>query len=87
MAHSVSARKRVRQNATHRARNRWRLRAMRDAIKSFETKLSAGQKDEAQAALRTVCSVIDRTAQKGVIHKCQAARRKSRLTAKFKAAS
>ena len=60
---------------------------MREAIKEFETKLSAGKKDEAQAALRNVCSVIDRTAQKGVIHKSQAARRKSRLTAKFKAAS
>ena len=87
MAHSVSARKRVRQNATHRARNRWRLRTMRAAIKDFEAKLSAGNKSEAQTALRAVCSVIDRTAQKGVIHKSQAARRKSRLTAKFKAAS
>ncbi|MCA9273674.1 MAG: 30S ribosomal protein S20 [Phycisphaerales bacterium] len=87
MAHSVSARKRVRQNAAHRARNRWRLRTMREAIKEFESKLSAGNKDEAQSALRNVCSVIDRTAQKGVIHKSQAARRKSRLTAKFKAAS
>lgn len=87
MAHSVSARKRVRQNATHRARNRWRLRTMREAIKTFEAKLSAGNKGEAKEALRSVCSIIDRTAQKGVIHKSQAARRKSRLTAKLKAAS
>jgi len=87
MAHSVSARKRVRQNATHRARNRWRLRTMREAIKTFELKLSSGDKAAAQDALRSVCSVIDKTAQKGVIHKSQAARRKSRLTAKFKAAS
>lgn len=85
MAHSASARKRVRQNATHRARNRWRLRTMREAIKTFESKLSGGNKTEAQDALRSVCSIIDKTAQKGVIHKSQAARRKSRLTAKLQA--
>ncbi|HED52646.1 MAG TPA: 30S ribosomal protein S20, partial [Phycisphaerales bacterium] len=34
---------------------------------------------------RKACSIIDRTAQHGVIHKRQAARRKSRLTARLKA--
>jgi small subunit ribosomal protein S20 len=87
MAHSVSAKKRVRQNLSHRSRNRWRLRSMRDAIKEFETKLSAGDNGGAQEALKSACSVIDRTAQNGVIHKRQAARRKSRLTAQFKAKS
>lgn len=85
MAHSRSARKRVRQNETHRSRNRWRLRAMRAAIKDFRTKLAAGDNDGAKESLRTCCSVIDRTAQKGVIHKNQAARRKSRLNAALKA--
>jgi len=78
MAHSVSAKKRVRQNLSHRSRNRWRLRSMRVAIKDFETKLSAGDTG-AQEALKSV----DRTAQNGVIHKRQAARRKSRLTAQL----
>lgn len=87
MAHSVSARKRIRQNHTHRARNRWRLRTMRSAIKNFQTKLNAGDTDGAQEALKSAISVIDKTAQKGVIHKRQAARRKSRLTAQLKAKS
>jgi len=85
MAHSVSAKKRVRQNLSHRSRNRWRLRTMRVAIKDFETKLSAGDNSGAQEALRSACSIIDRTAQNGVIHKRQAARRKSRLTAQLRA--
>ncbi len=85
MAHSRTARKRVRQNEAHRARNRWRLRTMREAIKQFRAKLAAGNLDEAKDALRSCCSIIDRSAQKGVIHKNQAARRKSRLNAALKA--
>ncbi len=85
MAHSRSARKRVRQNLTHRARNRWRLRTMRAAIKDFRLKLAADDLDGAKESLRTCYAVIDRTAQKGVIHKNQAARRKSRLNAALKA--
>ncbi len=85
MAHSRTARKRVRQNLSHRSRNRWRLRTMRDAIKDFRAKLAADDLAGAKSSLRACCSVIDRTAQKGVIHKNQAARRKSRLNAALKA--
>lgn len=85
MAHSLSARKRVRQNATQRARNRWRLRTMREAVKEFREKLAHGTVDEATAAMRTCAKIVDRTAQKGVIHKNQAARRKSRMSAALKA--
>ena len=87
MAHSVSAKKRIRQNETHRARNRWRLRAMRSAIKQFEASLSGGDKSAATESYRNACKVIDRTAQKGVIHRKQADRRKSRLSARFKASA
>jgi small subunit ribosomal protein S20 len=84
MAHSVSARKRVRQNANERARNRWRLKAMRDAIREFEVKVAAaGTADELKAAFHKAQKVIDRTASKGTIHRNQAARRKSRLNAKL----
>ncbi|MCA9298254.1 MAG: 30S ribosomal protein S20 [Phycisphaerales bacterium] len=87
MAHSRSARKRVRQNASHRARNRWRLRQMRLAIKDFLVKCTSGSKDEARDAYRTASALIDKSAAKGVIHKNQAARRKSRLNARLKAMS
>ncbi|RMD65872.1 MAG: 30S ribosomal protein S20 [Planctomycetota bacterium] len=85
MAHSLSAKKRVRQNHKRRARNRWRLRTMRAAIKDLREKILHGSVEEAQEAARRTFSVIDRTAQKGVIHKNAAARRKSRLNARLKA--
>jgi small subunit ribosomal protein S20 len=84
MAHSLSAQKRVRQNAAARARNRWRLRAMREAVKAFRDKLAHGSVDEATAAFRACSKVVDRTAAKGVIHKNQASRRKSRMSAALK---
>jgi small subunit ribosomal protein S20 len=85
MAHSNSAKKRIRQNITHRARNRWRLRSMRLALKNFQDKIANGTNEEATAACREAAKIIDRTAQKGVIHRNQAARRKSRLNARLKA--
>lgn len=85
MAHSLSARKRVRQNESSRARNRWRLRTMREAVKTFREKLVHGSLEEATTAMRTCARIVDKTAQKGVIHKNQAARRKSRMSAALKA--
>ncbi len=85
MAHSLSAQKRVRQNATARARNRWRLRNMREAIKAFRDKLAHGTPAEAAEAMKACARIVDRTAAKGVIHTNQAARRKSRMSAALKA--
>lgn len=85
MAHSLSARKRVRQTVEHRARNRWRLRALRDAMKEFLDKLAHGSVADAKASYLKAASIVDRTAQKGVIHKKQASRRKSRMNARLKA--
>ena len=84
MAHSNSAKKRIRQNVTRRSQNRWRIRAMRDAIKTFNTTLTSGTLDEAKAAFVVASQVVDKTASKGPIHKKQAARRKSRMNAALK---
>lgn len=84
MAHSLSARKRVRQNEAARARNRWRLRAMRDAIKTFRDSLVHGSLEDATKAMRECAKIVDKTAGNGVIHKNQAARRKSRMSAALK---
>jgi len=85
MASTLSAKKRIRQNATRRARNRWRLRRMRVAIKAFQTAVASGDAGQAAEAAREAGKIIDRTAQKGVIHRNQAARRKSRMVARVKA--
>lgn len=85
MAHSRTARKAVRQNESRNALNRWRLRSMRDAIKTFNDLLLHGTVAQASEQYAKLQRIIDRTAQKGVIHKNQAARRKSRMSAKLKA--
>jgi small subunit ribosomal protein S20 len=84
MAHSLSAKKRIRQNLKANARNRWRKRFMRDAVREAMDKIVHGSVDEAKAAFKKAVQSIDRTAQTGVIHKNQAARRKSRLNARLK---
>jgi small subunit ribosomal protein S20 len=84
MAHSHSAKKRIRQNEKRRALNRWRLKTMRTSIREFHDVLAHGSVEQAAEAFKKCQEVIDRTAQKGVIHKNQAARRKSRLNAKLK---
>ncbi len=80
MPNIQSAVKRMRQNEVRRMRNRSRLSEMRTAIKKFRRLVEGGQLDEARAALPSVYSVIDKTAQHGVIHRNTAARSKSRLS-------
>jgi len=84
MAHSLSAKKRVRQNEKANARNRWRLRTMREAVKDFNEQILHGSAATAKEAFAKCVRIIDRSATKGVIHKNQAARRKSRLNARLK---
>lgn len=85
MAHSLSAKKRIRQNIKNKARNRWRLRSMRDALREFADKIAHGTEKDATEAFRKVSKLVDRTTAKGVIHKNQAARRKSRMSKRLKA--
>ncbi len=86
MANTQSAKKRIRQNQKRRALNRWRLRTMRSAIKSFNQAVAAGDLEKAAETFRVASAVVDKTAQKGVIHRNQAARRKSRMSAHLKKA-
>jgi small subunit ribosomal protein S20 len=85
MPNTKSAKKTVRQTATRRSRNLWRLRTMREAIKDFDEQIMHGSVDKASDSFKKCQLVIDRNAQKGVIHQNQASRRKSRLSAKLKA--
>jgi len=85
MASTVSSKKRIRQNARRRARNRWRLKALRSALKDLDDKIVHASYDEAKASFDKAAQLLDKTASKGVIHKNLAARKKSRLSAKVKA--
>jgi small subunit ribosomal protein S20 len=54
--------------------------ALKTAVKKYEAQLAQADRPAAEAALRKAISAIDKAEKKGVIHKNQAARRKSRLT-------
>ena len=86
MAHSLSAKKRVRQNIKRRARNRARKEMIKDQVKGFSAALTGGDFDKAEAELRKVTQRLDRVATKGTIHKNTAARKRSRLTKRLNAA-
>lgn len=79
MAHSLSAKKRIRQNIKQSARNRWRKRRLKGAIRDFEQALGSNDLDGAEQRLRECYRVLDRVAGKGVIHKNAAGRSKARL--------
>ena len=83
MAHSPSAKKRIRQNPKHRARNRARKRVIRTDSKALNDALTADDAAKASDALRAAVKTIDRVAAKGTIHKNAASRKKARLQRKF----
>lgn len=85
MAHSLSAKKRVRQTLKRRARNRFRKEQIKEQVKNFTTALAGGDMAKAEAELNKVAQRLDRVAAKGTIHKNTAARRRSRLAKKLNA--
>lgn len=80
MAHSLSAKKRDRQNLKRRARNRARKEILKETVKSFTAVLATGDAKKAAVELNKVVQRLDKTAAKHTIHKKTAARRRSRLT-------
>ena len=87
MANSPQARKRARQ-ADKRRRNNASLRSLvRTVIKKVIAAIEAGDAEQAKTAYNEAVPVIDRMADKGIIHKNKAARHKSRLNAQVKALS
>ncbi|MES1245833.1 MAG: 30S ribosomal protein S20 [Acidobacteriota bacterium] len=79
MANTKSAEKRHRQNVNQRERNRAHRSRLRTAIKRLRSAVSSGDASAAEAILPQTLSVIDKIAQKGVIHPNAASRYKSRL--------
>lgn len=86
MANTVQAKKRARQSESRRQLNASLRSAMRTAIKKVTKAAGEKNKDAAQSAYREATAVIDRIARKGIIHANAAARQKSRLNARVRAA-
>ncbi|HWV35422.1 MAG TPA: 30S ribosomal protein S20 [Thermomicrobiales bacterium] len=83
MANSKSAEKRILVNERRRLRNRPYRSAARTLVKRAEMAINAGDQEAAQTAVVKAVSMLDRAASKNVVHPNNAARRKSRLMAKF----
>jgi small subunit ribosomal protein S20 len=81
LANIASAKKRARQSENNRARNTAQRSMVRTTIKKVVKAVAAKDKAGAVAAYAEMVPVLDRYANRGLIHKNKAARHKSRLQA------
>ena len=86
MAHSLSAKKRIRQNDKRRTRNRARKGAVRTQIKSFMALLRTADVDTIEKEYRTAQKNLDKLGATGVVHKNTISRQKALLARKRNAA-
>jgi small subunit ribosomal protein S20 len=87
MPHSASAKKRHRQNLRNRDRNRAVKSVVKTEVRKVLAAIAGGDPAAAKEHLRTVSKKVDQAAAKKTIHRNRAARIKSRLSARVKAAS
>jgi len=85
VAHSLSAKKRVRQNIKGRMINRARKSVVKTQIKRFEKALASGDVQAAGEQFRLVARRLDKVASTSTMHKKTAARKKSRLARRLNA--
>ena len=85
MANTAQSRKRARQADKRRQHNAGYRSMFRTSIKKVIAAVQAGDKSAAETAYSDAVSIIDKTANKGLIHKNKAARHKSRLSKSIQA--
>ncbi len=83
MANIKSKVKRNKTNELARLRNQSVKSSLRTAVRSFREAADAGEKDKAGELLESTSRKLDKAASKGVIHKNQAANKKSALARAF----
>src|SRR5262245_24907448 len=81
LANTKSSEKRIRSNERKRVRNQMYRSRVKTMIRKAEEQILTGQ--ESAESIRLAMSTLDKAASKGIIHKNNAARRKSRLAAKL----
>ncbi len=85
MAKSKTPAKRARRAEANRLRNKSYKSRLKTAINKYESLLAAADVEAAQGSLLQVTSLIDKSVNKGIMHKNTAARKKSTLTRKYNA--
>ncbi len=85
MPNTSSAKKRMRQDAVRRSRNRATKTNLRSQLRKVRTAIAEKKLDESVAEFKKLVVKLDRAAGRNVIHLNTAARTKSRLSAAIKA--
>ena len=78
-----SAKKRVLVNETKAARNKAAKSALKTQIKKFDAVVAEGNRSEADSAYKAAVKMVDQSVTKGILHKNNAARKKSSMTVKL----
>ena len=87
MANTKSALKRIRSSEKRRLRNRRVRTETRTYIKKARAQIEAGELEEAKRSVAQAIRALDKAAEKGIIRRNNAARRKSRLMQKLNQAA
>jgi len=85
MPNHKSAEKRDRQNVKRREVNKSNRSKLRTQIKKLRAALTGNDKEQSSELLKPTVSLIDKSVNKGILHKNTAARHKSRLTSRVAA--
>jgi len=83
VANSAQAKKRTRQAEKNRQHNASQRSTLRTYLKKVVKAITTDNQTEAQTAYQAAVPIIDRMANKGLIHKNKAARHKSRLNTRI----
>jgi small subunit ribosomal protein S20 len=83
LANTKSAIKRIKQNRKRRLRNRFFTGRARSSVKNARSVMESGELEGAREATQKALSALDKAAAKGILHKNNVARRKSRLMSRL----
>ena len=83
MPNIKSAKKRVQLSEVRNARNRAERSALKTTLKKFDAAVAEGNRTEAEGAYKVAVRTVDKAVAKGILHKNNAAHKKSALTLKL----
>ncbi len=83
MPNIKSAKKRVLVSKVNNARNKMDKSVLRSTLKKFDAAVAEGNQEQADSAYKAAVKTIDKAVSKGIIHKNNAARKKSGITLKL----
>ena len=83
MPNIKSAKKRVLVNATKAAQNKAQKSALKTDLKKFEAAVAEGNRSEADSAYKVAVKAVDKAVGRGLLHKNNAAHKKSSMTLKL----